>query len=117
MSREKRQMPNNLPFVQLSDVLVSVYDKDHTLLQCLINRAASRGSIVEQLDQALAKFAPYRGVDPLVFKGVQLYRDSNLSFAAVSRQLCGDNSLTRRLRYWYHELFGNSADVAGGSDA
>jgi hypothetical protein len=103
---------NNLPVVQLADVRVSLYEQDHTFLQCLINRAASRGSIVQQLDSALSQFAPYRDIDPQVFKGVQLVRDKNLSFAEASRQLCGDTKLARRIRYWYHEMFGSS-DVRG----
>jgi hypothetical protein len=100
---------NNFPVVILPDVQVSVYEKDHSLLQCLINRAASRGAIVGQLNQAFAEFAPYRDIDPQVFKGVQIYRNGNRSFAGVSRELCGDVRLARRIRYWYHELFGTAA--------
>jgi len=111
-------MPSNtgLPVVQLPDVSVSVYPQDHTLLQCLINRAANRGSIAEQLDKALAQFSPYRDIDPLVWRGVQMYRDGGKSFAAVSRELCGTNRLARRIRYWYHQTFG-TVDVVGGENA
>jgi hypothetical protein len=109
-------MESNLPAVQLPDISLSVYDKDHSFLQCLINRAASRGAIVAQLVQALAKYTSYRDTDPLVWRGVQLYRNGGKSFAAVSRELCGTNRLARRIRYWYHETLG-SVDVAGGHNA
>jgi hypothetical protein len=108
-------MPSNtdLPVVQLPDVRISVCPHDHTLLQCLINRTANRGSIAEQINKALALFSPYRDIDPLVLRGVQIYVNGGKSFAAVSRELCGNSSLARRIRYWYQETFG-SVDVSRG---
>jgi|SRR5580692_12528481 hypothetical protein len=110
----KDQMNGKPAIIKSKDVSISVFDQDPSLLRCLINRAASRSDILDQLNRALCQLAPYRAIDPIVFRGVQLYRDSsNLSFADVSKQLCGDERLKWKIRYWFRALFGKSPDVVG----
>jgi hypothetical protein len=99
--------------VHASDLVIASIDESNPAwLQCLINRAAARHEVIEEIDTVLSVLMPYRRISPLIFEGVQMYRNnSDLSFPEISRRLCGNDSLKYKLSRWHRKIFGGSPDA------